>query len=66
MYLHRRNDIMFVFKFISPFIPNFYNIKANHGLAMFILSKKAYLEKKKLCEDIINKKNIFNLHKYFE
>jgi hypothetical protein len=49
MYLHRRNDIMFVFKFISPFIPNFYNIKANHGIAMFILSKKAYLEIKKLC-----------------
>jgi hypothetical protein len=57
---------MFVFKFISPFIPNFYNIKANHGIAMFILSKKAYLEIKKLCEDLTHKKNIFNLHKYFE
>lgn len=39
---------MFIFKFVSPFIPSFYNIKANHGIAMFILSKKAYIDIKKL------------------
>lgn len=56
---------MFIFKFVSPFIPNFYNIKANHGIAMFILSKKAYLEMKKFHKDITDKKNIFNVLKYF-
>lgn len=57
---------MFIFKFVSPFIPNFYQIKANHGIAMFILSKKAYLEMKKLHKEMTEKKNIFNVSKYFE
>lgn len=35
---------MFVFKFVSPYVPSFHQIKANHGIAMFILSKKAYLD----------------------
>jgi hypothetical protein len=65
MYLRKRNDIMFIFKFISPFIPNFYNIKANHGIAMFILSKKAYLDMKKLHKDMSEKKNIFLVPKNF-
>lgn len=56
---------MFVFKFISPFVSNFYNIKANHGIAMFILSKKAFLEIKKLCKDITDKRNIFNFANSF-
>lgn len=57
---------MFIFKFVSPFVPNFYNIKANHGIAMFILSKKAYLEMKKFHKDLVDKKNIFNLPKHFD
>lgn len=65
MYLRKRNDIMFIFKFISPFIPNFYNIKANHGIAMFILSKKAYLDMKKLHKDMSENKNIFLVPKNF-
>ncbi len=56
---------MFIFKFISPFVSNFHNIKANHGIALFILSKKAYLEIKTFYKDINDKKNIFNLPKYF-
>lgn len=43
LYLNKRNDIMFIFKFVSPYISSFYYIKANHGIAMFILSKKAYI-----------------------
>ena len=39
----KRNDIMFIFKFVCPFVPNFYNIKANHGIALFVMSKKAYV-----------------------
>lgn len=65
-YLQRRNDIMFIFKFVTPFIPNFYNIKANHGITMFIVSKKAYLEMRKFYKDISEKKNVFLLAKYFE
>ena len=57
---------MFIFKFVAPFIPNFYNIKANHGINMFILSKKAYLEMKKLHKEMSEKKNVFNIPKYFE
>lgn len=38
---------MFIFKFVSPFVPNFYDINANHGISMFILSKKAYIDMKK-------------------
>jgi hypothetical protein len=56
---------MFIFKFVSPFIPNFYTIKANHGIAMFILSKKALIDIKKIYQDISSKKNIFGFPKYF-
>ena len=56
---------MFIFKFISPFVSNFHNIKANHGIALFILSKKAYLEIKTFYKDIKDRKNIFNFQKYF-
>lgn len=56
---------MFIFKFISPFVSNFHNIKANHGIALFILSKKAYLEIKSFYKDIKDRKNIFNFPKYF-
>ena len=65
MYLHKRNDIMFIFKFVCPFIPNFYNIKANHGISMFIKKKKAYLDMNKLVKDMTEKKNIFLVPKYF-
>lgn len=57
---------MFIFKFVTPFIPNFYNIKANHGITMFIVSKKAYLEMRKFYKDISEKKNVFLVAKYFE
>lgn len=65
-YLNKRNNIMFIFKFVSPFIPNFNMIKANHGITMFILSKKAYQDMIEFIHDIENGKNIFNFPKYFE
>lgn len=61
MYLHKRNDIMFVFKFISPYIPSFQHIKANHGIAMFVMSKKAFLELKAFLDAIEKTQNIFKL-----
>lgn len=57
---------MFIFKFVSPFVPSFFTIKANHGISMFVLSKKAYLEMKKFYKDIVDKKNIFNFPKHFD
>lgn len=57
---------MFVHKFVSPYVVNFYQIKANHGIALFIMSKKAYVDLKKLKNSMIERKNIFKFPKYFE
>lgn len=65
VYINRRNDIMFVFKFVSPYVPSFHAIKANHGIAMFIVSKKAYLDMRDFFKNLIERKNIFGFSKYF-
>ena len=57
---------MFVFKFIAPYVTNFQNIKANHGIALFMMSKKAYIDLNKMSKDMQYKSNIFGFHKYFE
>lgn len=41
-YFMKRNDIMFIFKYIAPYIFGLGEIKANHGISMFIMTKKAY------------------------
>ena len=46
LYFMKRNDIMFLFKFISPYIYGLLDIKANHGISMFMMCKKAYLDMK--------------------
>ena len=43
LYLDKRNNIFFIFKFIAPYISQFNSIKANHGVSLFIMSKKAYI-----------------------
>ena len=35
-----------MFKFIAPYVSQFNFIKANHGVSLFIMSKKAYIEMK--------------------
>lgn len=65
-YLEKRNDIYFVFKFISPYIPKFYEIKANHGISMFMMSKKAYVDMKSFSRSIEKKENIFKIPHFFE
>lgn len=57
---------MFVFKFIAPYVTNFHNIKANHGISLFVMSKKAYIDLNQLYKDMLAKKNIFHFNKYFE
>lgn len=56
---------MFIYKFISPYVTHFNKIKANHGIALFIMSKKAYLDMKHLKQSMMEKKNIFKFPKYF-
>ncbi len=35
---------MFITKFICPNVNSLMTLKANHGIALFIMSKKAYLD----------------------
>ena len=65
-YLDRRNDIYFVFKFIAPYISRFGAIKANHGIAMFMMSKKAYVDMKSFHKGLVKKDNMFKFNHYFE
>ena len=37
---------MFIFKYVTPYVFNFYNINANHLITLFIISKKAYHDMK--------------------
>lgn len=66
MYLNKRNNIMFIFKFVTPYIYNLFNIKANHGITLFILSKKAYHQMKHLHQYVKSKTNFLKLAPYFD
>lgn len=37
---------MFIFKFVCPHIHKLTKIKANHGISLFIMSKKAFIDMK--------------------
>jgi hypothetical protein len=54
---------MFIFKYICPYTDTLIKFKANHGIALFITSKKAYIDMKNTLEDVKKQKNIFNLNK---
>ena len=60
-YINKRNGLMFITKFICPNVNKLITIKANHGIALFIMSKKAYIDCKYLKNQLIEKKNIFSL-----
>lgn len=66
MYLQRRNDIYFVFKFIAPYVSKFGQVKANHGIAMFIISKKAFIDMKQFRRSLEKRENIFKIKNFFE
>lgn len=57
---------MFIFKFVTPYIYNLFNIKANHGITLFILSKKAYHQMKNFHSYVKSKTNFLKLAPYFE
>lgn len=54
---------MFIFKYICPYTDTLIKFKANHGIALFITAKKAYIEMKKILEDVKKGNNIFNVNK---
>lgn len=56
---------MFIFKHVTPYIYNLYNLNANHGIALFVISKKAYHEMKQLNAYIRARQNFMNLNPYF-
>ena len=57
---------MFIFKFVTPYIYNLFNIKANHGITLFILSKKAYHQMKNFHSYVKSKTNFLKLAPYFD
>ena len=65
-YLMRRNDIMFIFKFIAPYVFGLFEIKANHGISMFIMSKKAFLDMREFYQAVAKRQNVFKLTKFWE
>jgi len=56
---------MFVFKFVTPYIYNLYNINANHGITLFIVCKKAYQDMRAFLKLLENKVNFLKLNLYF-
>ncbi len=57
---------MFIFKFVTPYIWDIYStVKANHGITLFILSKKAYHEMKEFHNYIMKTVNFMKLGPYF-
>lgn len=65
-YLNKRNNIMFIFKYVTPYIYSFFSINANHGITLFVISKKAYHDMKKFLAYITSKTNFLKLDPYFK
>ena len=56
---------MFIFKYVTPYIYSFNEINANHGITLFIISKKAYHDMKRFNADIRSRNNVLKLNPYF-
>ena len=56
---------MFIFKFVTPYIFNIFHIKANHCIALFLLSKKAYHQMKNFHHYVKNRTNFLKIAPYF-
>jgi len=50
--MNKRNNIMFIFKFVVPYMNTILKFKANHGIALFITAKKSYIDMKKFISSI--------------
>lgn len=56
---------MFIFKYVTPYVFNFYNINANHLITLFIISKKAYHDMKTFNKSLKERVNFLKLSPYF-
>jgi hypothetical protein len=56
---------MFIFKYVTPYVFNFYNINANHLITLFIISKKAYHDMKAFNTSLKERDNFLKLSPYF-
>ena len=65
-YLAIRNNVMFISKFVAPYIYNLFEIKATHEISLFIMSKKAYIDMKQLYSDIKQNQNFLKIEKYWK
>ena len=66
LYLDRRNDIYFVFKFIIPHLQQFKDMKANHNVALFLLAKRSFLDMSIFLRAVKNNENIFKQKHFFK
>ena len=57
---------MFIFKFVCPYVNTLVKFKANHGIALFITSKKAYIDMKKFLVDMRSQRNFYDINKYWK
>lgn len=58
---------MFIFKFVTPYIYNLYDINAsaNHAITLFIICKKAYHEMKHFVQYLNNQIDFLKLGPFF-
>jgi hypothetical protein len=54
------------FKIVLSLLPNPNEVRANHGIFMFIIVKDAYFQMKELQKSLIGKINLFEIPKYFQ
>ena len=57
---------MLVFKYIVPYVIDLGHVKANHGITLFIMSKKSLIDLKIFHRNLVDKKNMFNFQSHFE
>jgi hypothetical protein len=56
---------MFIFKYVTPYIYSLYDINANHGITLFVISKKAYHDMKQFNASLRSRSNFLKLNPYF-
>lgn len=65
MYLNRTNNIMFVFKYIIPYVQLLSNLPVIHANYLYILCKYTYFELKQLRDAVTSREDIFKVGELF-
>lgn len=64
-YLSYRNNIMFIFKYVTPYTGSLQFLIANHDITLFITAKKAYQDMLGFSRIVEQRKNFLNLNPCF-